>query len=117
MSQIYSDYGAKYTIFAGTKKGFTSTIIDPTTGRAADLTNNTVYSSGTVDIVDSSGSVIFNAIVSFDNRAVNTSFVSWIAGPFTNLQAGNIAGYLKIFNINGDIVDQQRFNFVIIESF
>ena len=117
MSQVYKDLGAKYYIYAGTKKGFTSNIIDPTTGRNADMSNQLLYSTGIVNITKADGTLITTANITFTNRVVNTSYVTWIVGPFTNDQAGNWQGFLKILNANGDTIDQQTFNFTILESY
>lgn len=116
MSQVYQDKGAKYYIYVGTKKGFTSVIIDPTTGQAADMTNQTLYASGYVNICMADGTLITTTPIAFTNRNPNTSYVTWIIGPLDSNVAGNWVGYLKIKNSAGDIIDQQIFNFVINES-
>ena len=116
--QVYTDLGTKYTIFAGTTKGFQSQIIDPGTGTNIDMTNLTLYASGYVDITDANGVVIVsNVSITFPNRTAGTSYVQWVVGPFLNSQAGNWQGFLKVLNSTGQVIDQQKFNFVIEESF
>lgn len=118
LSQVYRDYGTLYTIFAGTKKNFTSIIIDANTGKAMDFTNTAIFTSGTVDIVQSDGTIIQSGIpIIFTIRTAGSSQITWIAGPFTNNQAGNWKAYLKIVNSLGVTVDQQVYNLNIYESY
>lgn len=118
MSQVYEDYGTLYTIFAGTTKVFTSIIIDPNTGKAMDMTNTNIFTTGTVDVTQADGTIIQSGIaVNFIVRTAGNSQITWIAGPFTNLQAGNWKAYLKIVNTIGVQVDTQVANFNIYESY
>src|SRR5574337_321136 len=118
MSQVYKDYGTLYTISVGTTKMFTSVIIDPNTGQAMDMTNQTVFTSGSVDITQADGTLIQSAIpINFSVRTAGASRITWVAGPFTNLQAGNWKAFLKINNSLGIQIDGQTYNFQITELY
>lgn len=115
-SQVYSDLGAAYKIFAGTVKSLEFIINDPATGRAKDLSDTTVFSSGYVDITYADGTLISPSIsLAYIDRA--NGKIQATAGPYTNVQAGNWKGFIKLTNALGAIIDQQEFNFVIKESF
>lgn len=118
MSQVYKDYGTLYTISAGTTKIMTSVIIDPNTGKAMDMTNNLIFSSGTVDITQADGTIIQAGIpIVFSVRTAGSSQITWVAGPFTNNQAGNWKAFLKINNSLGVQIDGQTYNFNITELY
>ena len=118
MSQVYSDFGAVYEIYAGTTKQFSTVPIDPATGVAQDMTNTVTFATGYVDIVQADGTIIqANIPITYEVRTAGTSYVTWTAGPFTNNQAGNWMAFIKYVNASSTVIDQQKFNFKILESF
>lgn len=118
MSQVYTDYGVVYDIYAGVTKTFTSVPIDPNTNQAADLSSTSTYATGYVDITQADGTIITsNVAITYVNRTAGTSNVSWTVGPFTNTQAGNWMGFLYFKNSGGAIIDSIQFNFIIREAY
>lgn len=117
MSIRMGDYGDTLEIFAGTTKQFTITITDPTTGSAIDMSDTVVYASGIFKILKPDFTQIgTNVSISFSSRAagqIQFTITSTIAAVSN---AGNWIGELEISNATPVVIDQQRFNFNIIQS-
>lgn len=83
-----------------------------------DMTNLGIFASGTVDITQADGTLIQGNIpINFLIRTAGASKITWIAGPFTNTQAGNWKAFLKINNSLGIQIDGQTYNFQITELY
>lgn len=116
MSQRYTDYGVTLEIFADTEKVFQLTIIDPETNEVQQLTNTALYSTVDVKIVKPDGSLIVTVPAIYADRP--NGLVEFTITPSANMlsNAGNWIGEVEFFNTNSIKIDQQRFNFNILES-
>ena len=119
MSVRRQDFGATFTIFAGTTKTMQITILDPDTGNAKSLADTNVYASGTVKIYKPGGTLVGSSMsVNFSDRAngVVNFTVIWTSQA-TTANAGNWIGEIEFINTAGLKVDQQSFNIDIKESY
>jgi len=117
MSTTRIDYGVTFEISAGTTKIFEFTVIDPETGQAKDLTDTATYATGEVKIYKPDNTIIGTLTISYTDR-VNGK-VQWTVTPTeaSNTNAGNWIGDLELSNTTPLIIEQQFFNFNILESF
>jgi len=117
MSTTRIDYGVKFDISAGTTKIFQFTVIDPETGQAKDLTDTNTYATGQVKIYKPDNTIIGTLAVTFVDRL--NGLIQWTVTPTeaSNANAGNWIGDLELSNTTPVIIEQQFFNFDILESF
>ena len=118
MSQSYRDYGAQYFVFAGTKKEFTIIFTDPDTAEPLDMTDSTLFHTATATIVKSSGEIIGNPVTANYNIDRTTGSLDWIIDVdiSNNNNAGNWKVEVKLYDDNGEKIDEQIANFNILES-
>lgn len=119
MSVRRQDFGATFTIFAGTTKTMQITILDPDTGNAKSLSDTNVYASGTVKIYKPGGTLVGATMsVNFVNRSEGiVNFTVSGTSQATTTNAGNWIGEIEFTNTGGLKVDQQSFNIDIKESY
>lgn len=117
MSTRRIDYGLTLEIFAGTTKDFELIIEDPDTGDPKDLSDTSTYNDGSVKIVKPDGTVITTVSISFLDRAAGIVGFTITDEYATNTNAGNWIGNLELINNVPKIVDQQLFNFNILENY
>ncbi len=117
MSTTRIDYGVTFEISAGTTKIFQFTVIDPETGQPKDLSNTTTYDTGQVKIYKPDNTVIATLAVTYTDRPNGEVQFTVTATEATNANAGNWIGDLELSNDTPLIVEQQFFNFNILESF
>ena len=119
MSVRRQDFGATFTIFAGTTKTMQITILDPDTGNAKSLADTNVYASGTVKIYKPGGTLVGSSMsVNFSDRANGVvNFTVSGTSQATTANAGNCIGEIEFINTAGLKVDQQSFNIDIKESY
>ncbi len=117
MSTTRIDYGVVFEISAGTTKIFQFTVIDPETGDPKDLSNTTTYDTGEVKIYKPDNTVIATLTVSYTDRPNGEVQFTVTSTEATNANAGNWIGDLELSNDTPLIVEQQFFNFNILESF
>ncbi len=117
MSTTRIDYGVKFDISAGTTKIFQFTVIDPETGQAKDLSDTGTYATGEAKIYMPDGTIIGTLTITFTDRP--NGIVQFTVTPTeaNNTNAGNWIGDLELSNTGADIVEQQFFNFDILESY
>ena len=112
MSNVYVDLGEVYDIIVGTTKLFESTISDPETSQNLDITDTQVFATSKVLLYRPNGNLICAPITAQYADRPN-SIISWVAGAFTNDFAGNHKGVIQMFNNQGQLINQQFFNFNI----
>lgn len=118
MSTNREDFGVTLEITAGTTKQFEVTITDPDTNQAVDMQDTAVYNSGSVKIYQPDGTLITSGVgVSFTDRANGIVTFTILAAVAVNANAGNWIGEIEFSNQTPTVIDQQKFNFNIIESF
>jgi len=118
MSVNREDFGITFEITVGTTKTFQLTILDPDTNLAVDMTDINVYATGVVKIYKPDGTLIDSGTnVSFTDRANGIVSFTILASITTSANAGNWIGEIEFSNITPVIIDQQKFNFNIIESY
>lgn len=117
MSTTRIDYGVTFEISAGTTKIFQLTVIDPETGNAKDLSNTSTYDTGEVKIYKPDNTIIGTLAITYIDRP--NGKVQWTVTPTeaSNTNAGNWIGDLELSNDTPLIIEQQFFNFNILESF
>ena len=119
MSTNREDFGTAFTVTAGTTKTLELTILDPDTGLAKSLSDTGLYATGVVKIYDVDGTLKGTSMtVNFTDRA-NGVILFTISGTnqATLTNAGNWIGEVEFSNTALVIVDQQKFNISIVESF
>lgn len=122
MSVNREDFGTEYVVFAGTTKTLEAIIIDPDTGSNKDLTNSGIYATGIAKIYQPDGTQIgADMAISYgdatDRLAGLVTFTILASSQTTNTNAGNWIGEIELSNSSPLVVEQQKFNMVIKESF
>ncbi len=119
MSIRREDIQPLFTVFVGTKKQLTLTVIDPDTNQPKDLIDANVYATGVAKIFKSDGTAIgADMTISYDTRASGiVSFIVLDDDHTLLINAGNWYGEVEFINTSSDIIDQQRFGINIIESY
>lgn len=117
MSTRRIDYGVTFEISAGSTKIFQFTVIDPVTGTAKNLSDTTIFATGQVKIYKPDNTIIGTLTVSYTDRVNGIIQFTVTATEATNANAGNWIGDLELSNDVPLIVEQQFFNFNILESF
>lgn len=119
MSIRRQDIQPLFTVFVGTEKQLTLTVIDPDTNLAKDLVDANVYATGIAKIFKSDGTAIgANMPISYDTRVDGIVSFIVLANDHTLLaNAGNWWGEVEFINTSAKIIDQQRFGIDIIESY
>ena len=119
MSIRREDIQPLFTVFVGTKKQLTLTVIDPDTNQPKDLVDANVYATGIAKIFKSDGTPIgVDMTITYEDRV--NGVVSFIVDDTTETilaNAGNWYGEAEFINTSAEIVDQQRFGINIIESY
>lgn len=117
MSTTRIDYGVTFEISAGTTKIFQFTVIDPETGQPKDLSDTATYDDGDVKIYKPDATIIGTLTITYTDRP--NGIIQFIVTPTeaNNTNAGNWIGDLELINTTPDIVEQQFFNFNILESY
>jgi len=117
MSTTRIDYGVTFEISSGTTKIFQFTVINPETGQPKDLTDTSTYATGVAKIYKPDSTIIGTLTISYTDRA--NGIVQFTVTPTeaTNANAGNWIGDLELSNTTPLIIEQQFFNFNILESF
>jgi len=111
------DFGVLFEVHVASTKTFEFTVIDPDTGTFRDLTDTNVYATALVKIVKPDGTQIAsNITVSFTNRAAGIVEFTVSNTHTAAANAGNWVGELEISSITPNVIDQQFFNFNILES-
>ena len=116
MSTERNDFGTSFIIFAGSTKTFTLTIKDPDTGLVFNLSNTTDFDTGEVKIIKPDGTIITTVAIVYSNRTDGEVQFEILAADATNANAGNWKGELELSNDSAVVIEQQAFNFNIIES-
>jgi len=117
MSTTRIDYGVLFEILAGSTKIFQFTVIDPETGQAKDLTDTSTFDTGQVKIVKPDNTIITTVTVTYTDRINGIVQFTVPATDANNANAGNWIGELELSNTTPLVVEQQFFNFNILESF
>ncbi len=117
MSTTRIDYGTTLEIFAGTTKTFTLIVNDPVTGLPKDLSDTAVFDSGNVKIFKPDGTVIVTLTVTYSDRPNGEIQFTVTSATATNANAGNWIGNMELLNNGAVIVEQQLFNFNILENY
>lgn len=117
MSTRRIDYGTTLEIFAGTTKDFELIVENPETSQAKDLSDTDVYATGNVKIQKPDGTIIGTVSITYTTRGLGLIGFSITDSIATNTNAGNWIGNAEFINSDGDIIDQQLFNFNILENF
>jgi hypothetical protein len=122
MSVNREDFGVEYVVFAGTTKTLEAIIIDPDTGNNKDLSNTSVYATGVAKVYKPDGTAVgSNMTISYGDAADRTAglvtFTVLASSQSTNANAGNWIGEIELSNVSPLVVEQQKFNIKIIESY
>lgn len=117
MSTTRIDYGTLLEIFAGTTKLFTLIIKDPVTGDPKDLSDTAVYNTGSVKIVRPDTTIVATLSVTYSDRPNGEIEFTVTSSIAKNENAGNWIGNMELVNDSALVVEQQNFNFNIIESY
>lgn len=111
------DYEVTLEIFAGTRKDFELVIEDPSTGEAKDLSDTNTYNDGNVKIVKPDGTIITTVSITYNDRPNGIVGFTIDETVATNDNAGNWIGNVELINNVPKTIDQQLFNFNILENF
>lgn len=117
MSTNRQDFGVIYDVQAGTSKVLYSTIIDPDTGSAKDLSDTNIYATAIAQILKPDGTQIGADItVNFDTPRTSGEVNFTLTTTHTAVaNAGNWIGKIIFKNVSTVIIDQQKFNLNILE--
>lgn len=117
MSTTRIDYGTLLDIFAGTTKLFTLIVTDPVTGDPKNLSDTSVFNTGRVKIVKPDTTIIATLSITYSDRPNGEIEFTVTSADATNANAGNWVGNMELENDSAQIVEQQHFNFNIIENY
>jgi len=116
MSLRRRDHGLTFDVFVNSTKTF-QLIIENPDGTVRDLSNTTTFADGRVKIVKPDTTVIATYAISYIDRLNGiVEFIS-LAADNTVANSGNWTGDLELDNDTAQVIDQQVFNFNIIESY
>lgn len=117
MSLVRTDYGETCEIFVGSQKTFELTILDPDDPTMAkNLSDATVFATGNFKIVRPNGTLIATLTVDYFDRPNGIIQFEVTTTETVLANAGNWKGELELINDQGIPVEQQVFNFNILES-
>ena len=117
MSTTRIDYGTLLEIFAGTTKLFTLIVKDPVTGLPEDLSDTAVFNTGRVKIIRPDTTIVATLSITYSDRPNGEIEFTVTSTAATNANAGNWVGNMELENDSAQIVEQQNFNFNIIENY
>lgn len=119
MSLIREKFGVEFNVFVGTSKRLELTIINPDTNEATDLSDTDIYRTAIAKIYKPDGTPIGTDMnVNYTDRENGiVSFVITSARHTTLENAGNWIGEIEFISANTLVIDQQKFNLNIIESY
>jgi len=117
MSTTRTDFGVILEMLVGSTKVFEFTIIDPATGTAKNLSDTAVFATGEVKIVKPDNTVIVTVVITYTDRPNGVVEFTISSATAINANAGNWIGELELSNNVPLVIEQQFFNFNILESF
>jgi hypothetical protein len=117
MSVERQDYGTLLEMFVGTTKTFILTIKDPDTGLAFDMSDTAVFNTGQVKIIQPDGTIIVTVAITYTDRPNGEVEFTIVAATAINTNAGNWKGEVELSNDDPIVIEQQAFNFNILESY
>lgn len=117
MSVRREDFGTKLDIYVDSEKTFQLNVINPNTGLAEDLTNTTIYNTGTVKVYKPDGTVVLSVTLTYADRANGVVEFTVLETHTVIANAGNWIGDMELIDDTAKIIDQQKFNFNILVSY
>jgi len=115
MSTVRTSYPLLFEIFVGSEKTFLTTITDPDTSEAVDLSNTSTFATGNFKIVKPDDTIITTISISYTSRASGVISFTVPNTVTTILNAGNWIGNVQLLDSTSKIIEQQIFNFNILE--
>lgn len=117
MSVVRKDFGTELEMFVGSTKTFQLVVNDPDTGNPINMSDTAVFATGEFKIVKPGGDIITTVAITYGDRPNGRVDFTILATVATNANAGNWEGNLELSDNIPVIIEQQRINFNIIESY
>ena len=114
MSTRRTDFGTRFEIYIGSTKKFNLVIEDPETGMPKVLSED-LYKGGQVVITTTEDIEIGNVPIVYESHSEGLIGFTITSEITTTKNAGNWTGKLQLTDNDSNIIDQQTFNFDIID--